>query len=78
MTDTEAKGVSRLALQQAGVSLTDLVPRPFDGTNYFARNLFRPDTGYVLWKKARDNMDAYSVELTPSGTNVVCEIGGCH
>ena len=82
MTDVSAIEVSSNALMKAGKNVSELEPRPFDGTNFFARNIYHTNNGYVLWgqknwSKGKDSAGYYSfsVHMEHDGNIVRCGVG---
>ncbi len=78
LDEAEALRISENALARTGIERSDFVLRPFDGTNFYARNHLNPMNGYVLWQNRAKRFAGYCVDLTVEGTNVVCEVVPTH
>jgi hypothetical protein len=79
ITDQEAVEFSGRALAAAGMQLALYEAAAWNGSNYFARNYYSTNNGYVLWRQKGSGSPELAVELQLRGTNVICEIGrACH
>jgi len=82
MTEEAAIKISHEALVKAGKNVDELEPRKFNGTNYFARNIYQTNNGYVIWgqKEGIDGIDfhgdnTFSVHMERQGDSVACDVG---
>src|SRR5579863_7448769 len=74
ITDQEALLLSRNTMQKLVPNFTNYEADRYDGTNYFARNIYNLNDGYVLWRQKGDLEKGFRVAITADGTNVVCEV----
>jgi hypothetical protein len=73
-TDQEALLLSRNTMQKLVPNFTNYEADRYDGTNYFARNTYNSNDGYVLWRQKGDLEKGFRVAIAADGTNVVCEV----
>ena len=73
-TEEEAVQLSRKALERAvrDPSVYELLR--YDNTNLFARNVYDPNEGYVLWRSRANHRKGFTVHMEQHENEVVCEI----
>ncbi len=72
--DEEALIVSRAAMTRTRKESRDYVPVRYDRTNYFARNMYNTNNGYVLWQNTLKSLVTVSVEMDVEGDTVICHV----
>jgi hypothetical protein len=72
--DPEAITLSGAALQQTVRDFPNCHPSTYDGTHFYARNIYDENNGYVLWRLNTDPERGFTVHMTVSRSNVLCEV----
>lgn len=75
ISDEVAIEVSSNALIKAGRDIVLLEPRKWNGTNFFARNIYNSSNGYVFWGRKGKPDYAFSVHMELEGDVIRCGVG---
>jgi len=53
---------------------TNYKPRGYNGTNFYAANVFNANRGYVLWQYQSNAESGFTVYMEMERTNARCEV----
>ncbi len=70
-----AISLSRNTLIRSGIEVSKMAPVPYgdDPKKFFARNLYDPNSGYVLWDEIGEGASSkYSVSIRKKGDKIYC------